>query len=97
MLWHNQPRRTAGEILLSMLERITIPKAVGASGTDHNRITQNNLLRMMDGDRIEFGAENSQPAFSVSCERVYQSSARSERFFRTSRTAAPAIRRTPAI
>ena len=57
-------------IVLDEADKIVCEKAVGASGTDHNRITQNNLLRMMDGDRIEFGAEQGQPAFSISCGKV---------------------------
>ena len=64
-------RRRGLIVVFDEADKILCERAVGASGTDHNRLVQNNMLKMLDGDVIEFGSESSsQPAFSVDCSNV---------------------------
>ena len=57
-------------VVLDEADKICCESAVGASGTNYNLLIQNNLLKMLDGDVIEFGEEDKKPAFSVDCSRV---------------------------
>lgn len=63
-------RRRGLVVVLDEADKIVCEHAVGASGTDHNAIVQNSLLKMMDGDMVEFGAKDGQPALSVDCSKV---------------------------
>lgn len=45
-------------------------ETVATSAGNHNQIIQNNLLKMLDGDVIDFGGENSKTPFSVNCANV---------------------------
>ena len=57
-------------VVFDEADKILCESAVGAGGTDHNRLTQNNMLKMLDGDVIEFGAEHNQSSFAVDCSNV---------------------------
>ena len=58
-------------VVLDEADKICCEAAKGAGGTDYNRLAQNSLLKMLDGDVIEFGAEDKfRPAFSVDCSNV---------------------------
>lgn len=58
-------------IVLDEADKICCEAAVGAGGTNYNALVQNSLLKMLDGDVIEFGQEdNSRKAFSVDCSHV---------------------------
>lgn len=57
-------------VVLDEADKILCEQAIGGGGTNYNALIQNNLLKMMDGDVIEFGAEDKQPALSVDCSRV---------------------------
>ncbi len=44
---------------------------IGASGIDYSAMLQNNLLKMLDGDTLEFAREDSRtPALTVDCSKV---------------------------
>lgn len=57
-------------VVLDEADKICCETVVGAGGTNHNAIVQGNLLKMLDGDIIEFGAEDGRKAFAVDCSRV---------------------------
>lgn len=57
-------------VVLDEADKVCCESAVGSSGTNFNHLIQNNLLKMMDGDVIEFGEEDRKPAFSVDCSHV---------------------------
>lgn len=58
-------------VVLDEADKICCEAAVGAGGTNYNALIQNSLLKMLDGDVIEFGQEDSnRKAFSVDCSRV---------------------------
>lgn len=58
-------------VVLDEADKICCEKAVGAGGTDYNALVQNSLLKMLDGDIIEFGSEEgNKKAFKVNCSRV---------------------------
>lgn len=57
-------------VVLDEADKILCEHAVGSGGTDHNALLQNDLLKMMDGDVIEFGDDNKKSAFSVDCSKV---------------------------
>jgi len=57
-------------VVLDEADKILCERAVGGGGTDHNALLQNDLLKMMDGDVIEFGEENKKNALSVDCSKV---------------------------
>ena len=57
-------------VVLDEADKICCEPAIGASGTNYNLLIQNNLLKMLDGDMIEFGEEDKKQAFSVDCSRV---------------------------
>ena len=57
-------------VVLDEADKILCESAVGSGGTDHHVLLQNDLLKMMDGDVIEFGVEDKQPALSVDCSKV---------------------------
>lgn len=63
-------RRRGLVIVLDEADKILCERAVGAGGTDHNAMVQNSLLKMLDGDVIEFGAKDNQPALAIDCSRV---------------------------
>lgn len=63
-------RRRGLVVVLDEADKILCETAVGAGGTNYNAIIQNNLLKMLDGDVIEFGAQENQSALSVDCSRV---------------------------
>lgn len=57
-------------VVLDEADKICCESAIGSGGTNYNALVQNSLLKMMDGDTIEFGNEDSKPAFRVDCSRV---------------------------
>ena len=58
-------------VVLDEADKISCEAAIGAGGTNYNALVQNSLLKMLDGDVIEFGQEDSnRKAFSVDCARV---------------------------
>ena len=57
-------------VVLDEADKILCEQAIGGGGTNYNALIQNNLLKMMDGDVIEFGVEDKQPALSVDCSKV---------------------------
>lgn len=58
-------------VVLDEADKICCETAIGAGGTNHNALVQGNLLKMLDGDVIEFGAEDGgRKAFAVDCSRV---------------------------
>lgn len=57
-------------VVLDEADKIVCEHAVGGGGTDYNMLLQNDLLKMMDGDVIEFGAEDKLPALSVDCSKI---------------------------
>ena len=57
-------------VVLDEADKLCCETIIGGNGTDHSALVQGNLLKMLDGDVIEFGAENKQPAFSVDCGKV---------------------------
>lgn len=63
-------RRQGLIVVLDEADKIVCEHAFGGSGTDHNVLLQNDLLKMMDGDMIEFGEENKKPALTIDCSKV---------------------------
>lgn len=64
-------RRNGLIVVLDEADKIVCEHAVGAGGTDHHALLQNNLLKIMDGDVIEFGDdENKKAALAVDCSKV---------------------------
>lgn len=58
-------------VVLDEADKICCERAIGSGGTDYNALVQNSLLKMMDGDLIEFGSEDSsKKAFQVDCSHV---------------------------
>lgn len=58
-------------VVLDEADKLCCETAVGAGGTNYNALTQNSLLKMLDGDVIEFGhEEGGRKPFSVDCSRV---------------------------
>ena len=57
-------------VVLDEADKILCERAVSSSGTDHNALLQNDLLKMMDGDALEFGEENKKNPLSVDCSKV---------------------------
>ena len=57
-------------VVLDEADKILCEHAVGGGGTDYNQLVQNSLLKMMDGDVIEFGQEDKNPALVVDCSKV---------------------------
>lgn len=58
-------------VVLDEADKICCEAAIGAGGTNYNALIQNSLLKMLDGDVIEFGQEDSnRKAFSVDCSHV---------------------------
>lgn len=58
-------------VVLDEADKICCEAAIGAGGTNYNALVQNSLLKMLDGDVIEFGQEdNNRKSFSVDCSRV---------------------------
>ncbi len=57
-------------VVLDEADKILCEPAVGSGGTDHHVLLQNDLLRLMDGDIVEFGAEGKKDAMAVDCSSV---------------------------
>ena len=58
-------------VVLDEADKMICEPQIGSSGTDYSAIIQNSLLKMLDGDVLEFGYEDSRrPAFRVDCSRV---------------------------
>lgn len=57
-------------VVLDEADKILCESAVGGGGTDHHVLLQNDLLKMMDGDVIEFGEDSRKAALSVDCSKV---------------------------
>lgn len=57
-------------VVLDEADKILCESAVGSGGTDHHVLLQNDLLKMMDGDVIDFGEENKKNALSIDCSKV---------------------------
>lgn len=52
-------------------DKVMCERAVGASGTDHNKMVQSSLLKLMDGDVMEFGDQSKgKEPFKVDCSKV---------------------------
>ena len=63
--------RSAGLIVvLDEADKVLCEHAMGAGGTDYHALLQNDLLKMLNGDVIEFGAHDNQPAMAVDCANV---------------------------
>ena len=56
--------------VLDEADKILCESAVGSGGTDHHVLLQNDLLKIMDGDVVEFGEEGKRSPLSVDCSRV---------------------------
>lgn len=64
-------KRSGLIIVLDEADKVVCERAVGAGGTDHHALLQNNLLKIMDGDVIEFGDDNNKKkALAVDCAKV---------------------------
>ena len=57
-------------VVLDEVDKITCETIVSGNGTDHSALVQNSLLKMLDGDVLEFGTEDGKKAFSVDCSHV---------------------------
>lgn len=58
-------------VVLDEADKILCETAIGSGGTNHNAIIQNNLLKLLDGDVVEFGPEpGRQDSFQVDCKNV---------------------------
>ena len=58
-------------VVLDEADKIFCETAIGSGGTDHNKVVQSTVLKMLDGDTIGFGSDNNRlPAFSINCEKV---------------------------
>ena len=57
-------------VVLDEADKLCCEQAMSANGTNHSALTQNSLLKLLDGDTVQFGAEDGKPAFSVDCSRV---------------------------
>lgn len=58
-------------VVLDEADKILCETAIGSGGTNHNAIIQNNLLKLLDGDVVEFGPEpGRQDSFQVDCRNV---------------------------
>lgn len=67
----NDIKRNGLIVVLDEADKVVCEHAVGAGGTDYHALLQNNLLKIMDGDEIEFGAdENKKAALAVDCSKV---------------------------
>lgn len=58
-------------VVLDEADKILCESAIGSGGTNYNSLTQNSLLKMLDGDVVEFGhEEGGRKPFSVDCSHV---------------------------
>lgn len=58
-------------VVLDEADKICCETSIGSGGTDYNAMLQANLLKMLDGDTIEFGTEDSgRRSFTVDCSRI---------------------------
>lgn len=57
-------------VVLDEADKLCCERAVGSNGTDYSALTQNGLLRMLDGDTIHFGVEDGKQSFSINCGKV---------------------------
>lgn len=57
-------------VVLDEADKICYETALGSGGTNFNALTQNSLLKMLDGDVIEFGKEDGRKEFFVDCSKV---------------------------
>ena len=57
-------------VVLDEADKILCEHAVGSGGTDYNVLIQNDLLKMLDGDVIEFGTEDKLAALSIDCSKI---------------------------
>lgn len=66
-------RRHGLILVLDEADKILCESAAGANGTDYNRLLQNELLLLLDGDTVEFGEEDGKPpkpALRIDASRV---------------------------
>lgn len=63
-------RRRGLVVVLDEADKILCEHAIGSGGTDHNAIVQNGLLKLLDGDVVEFGAKDDRPALSIDCSKI---------------------------
>ena len=63
-------RRTGLIVVLDEADKVLCEHAMGAGGTDYHLLLQNDLLKMLDGDVIEFGAHDGKPAMAIDCANV---------------------------
>lgn len=67
------PSLLSGEgivLVLDEADKIVGETAVGAGGTNYNGIVQNHLLKLLDGDVVEFGRERDREPLTVDCSHV---------------------------
>lgn len=59
-------------VVLDEADKVCCETIIGGNGTDHSALTQNSLLKMLDGDVIEFGAgaNSNEPSLRVDCQKV---------------------------
>ncbi|MCR4672467.1 MAG: AAA family ATPase [Lachnospiraceae bacterium] len=57
-------------VVLDEADKITCETISGANGTNYAAIIQNALLKMLDGDVLEFGPEDGRKPFKVDCAHI---------------------------
>ena len=57
-------------VVFDEADKTICERIVGSYGTDFSALIQNSLLKMMDGDVLEFGAEDNRKSFTVDCSKV---------------------------
>lgn len=57
-------------VVLDEADKVCCETMMGSGGTDYSALLQNSLLKMLDGDIIEFGDEDRKKTFKVDCSRV---------------------------
>ena len=58
-------------VVLDEADKVFCETIVSGSGTDHSALLQSGLLKMLDGDRISFGADSPEHGpFTVDCSKV---------------------------
>lgn len=57
-------------VVLDEADKLCCEPTVSTNGTDYSALIQNSLLKMLEGDQIEFGSEDRRKAFKVDCSNV---------------------------
>lgn len=69
-VFENTQPQTGLIVVLDECDKICCETMIGTGGTDYAKIVQNSLLKLMDGDKIEFGKEDGKSGFSVDGSKV---------------------------